>query len=54
MPDLCEKQRSNPHRAMIELLSSGAAAGPVTSENLTGAPAPASENLMAAPSPAFI
>ena len=37
MPDLCEKQRTNPHRAMIELLSSGAAAGPVGSENLVGA-----------------
>ncbi|KAF5762610.1 hypothetical protein HanRHA438_Chr15g0682951 [Helianthus annuus] len=43
LPDLCEKQRSNPHRAMIELLSSGAAAGPATSENLAAAaPAPAS------------
>nr|XP_043637240.1 uncharacterized protein LOC122608218 [Erigeron canadensis] len=45
LPDLCEKQRSNPHRAMIELLSSGAvAAGPANSENLNnaaGAPAPA-------------
>jgi len=26
LPDLCSKQRSSPHRAMIELLSSGAAA----------------------------
>ncbi|GKB42381.1 PAR1-like protein [Tanacetum coccineum] len=26
LPDLCEKQRTNPHRAMIELLSSGAGA----------------------------
>ncbi|KAI3819062.1 hypothetical protein L1987_12884 [Smallanthus sonchifolius] len=42
LPDLCEKQRSNPHRAMIELLSSGAAAGPAASENLAGAPAPVS------------
>ncbi|KAI3732326.1 hypothetical protein L1987_63530 [Smallanthus sonchifolius] len=42
LPDLCEKQRSNPRRAMIELLSSGAAAGPAASENLAGAPAPVS------------
>ncbi|KAK1437123.1 hypothetical protein QVD17_02908 [Tagetes erecta] len=43
LDDLCEKQRSNPRRAMIEFLSSGAAAGPVASENLNaGAPAPAS------------
>ncbi|KAI7726644.1 hypothetical protein M8C21_027009, partial [Ambrosia artemisiifolia] len=42
LPDLCDKQRSNPHRAMIELLSSGAAAGPAAAtENLAGAPAPA-------------
>nr|GEX05769.1 hypothetical protein [Tanacetum cinerariifolium] len=47
LPDLCEKQRTNPHRAMIELLSSGAAAGPVGSENLVGAPAPVG----AAPAP---
>ncbi|KAL8232551.1 hypothetical protein R6Q57_002329 [Mikania cordata] len=43
LPDLCEKQRRNPHRAMIELMSSGAAAGPVASQNLGGladAPAP--------------
>lgn len=45
-PELCEKQRFNPHRAMIELLSSGgsgAAAGPMSSESsnyLAGAPAP--------------
>ncbi|KAJ0691471.1 hypothetical protein HanPI659440_Chr15g0575441 [Helianthus annuus] len=41
LPDLCEKQRSNPHRAMIELLSSGAAAGPAASENIAAAAAPA-------------
>ncbi|KAK4796398.1 hypothetical protein SAY86_028724 [Trapa natans] len=36
LPDLCEMQRKNPHRAMLELLSSGAAPGPVssTSESL--------------------
>ncbi|XP_059647131.1 uncharacterized protein LOC132293608 [Cornus florida] len=32
LPDLCEKQRTNPRRAMIELLSSGATAGPVPAE----------------------
>ncbi|KAI3750428.1 hypothetical protein L2E82_21063 [Cichorium intybus] len=42
LPDLCEKQRSNPRRAMVELLSSGAAAGPTASENLVGAAAPVS------------
>ncbi|XP_022934276.1 uncharacterized protein LOC111441487 [Cucurbita moschata] len=46
LPDLCERQRTNPHRAMVELLSSGAAAGPVSSAAATGvfpaadAPAP--------------
>ncbi|CAL9114315.1 unnamed protein product, partial [Musa acuminata var. zebrina] len=29
LPDLCEAQRVNPHRAMVEILSSGAAPGPV-------------------------
>ena len=29
LPNLCESQRSNPHRAMSELLSSGVAAGPI-------------------------
>ncbi|XP_071730829.1 uncharacterized protein [Rutidosis leptorrhynchoides] len=42
LPELCEKQRSNPHRVMIELLSSGAAPGPIASENLVGSPAPTS------------
>ncbi|GAB2298806.1 hypothetical protein Dimus_032884 [Dionaea muscipula] len=32
LPDLCEKQRSNPRRAMAELLSSGAASGPVAED----------------------
>ncbi|XP_022971338.1 uncharacterized protein LOC111470091 [Cucurbita maxima] len=51
LPDLCTRQRTNPHRAMAELLSSSAAAasaagGPVSSENTPGffptadAPAP--------------
>ncbi|CAN4118226.1 unnamed protein product [Withania somnifera] len=41
LPELCNKQRSSPHRAMIELLSSGAAAAdaPIASENVfVGAP----------------
>jgi hypothetical protein len=29
LPNLCESQRSNPHRAMSELLSSGVALGPI-------------------------
>ncbi|XP_060176789.1 uncharacterized protein LOC132607023 [Lycium barbarum] len=41
-PDLCNKQRSRPHRAMIELLSSGAAmdaSAPIASEDVVvGAP----------------
>ena len=45
LPDLCEAQRINPRRTMVELiLSSGAAPGPVSSEpeSLVGeAPAPA-------------
>ncbi|KAF7142432.1 hypothetical protein RHSIM_Rhsim05G0202400 [Rhododendron simsii] len=50
LPDLCQKQRTNPRRAMIELLSSGAAPGPVSieSDHLTHVPAPSP-----APSPAF-
>ncbi|KAK4796596.1 hypothetical protein SAY86_028922 [Trapa natans] len=35
LPDLCEMQRKNPHRAMLELLSSGAASGPVSSTSET-------------------
>ncbi|KAK9158952.1 hypothetical protein Scep_005526 [Stephania cephalantha] len=44
LPDLCEAQRVSPHRAMLELLSSGAAPGPVSaeSESISAAsPAPA-------------
>lgn len=43
MPDLCEKQRTNPRRAMVELMSSGAAPGPVSfvSEHMYAALAPA-------------
>merc|ERR1711915_955304 len=36
LPDLCERQRSNPHRAMGELLSSGVVApGPVSGNPTT-------------------
>ena len=45
LPDLCDAQRTNPRRTMVELiLSSGAAPGPVSSVpgSLVGeAPAPA-------------
>ncbi|OIV98614.1 hypothetical protein TanjilG_12737 [Lupinus angustifolius] len=42
LPDLCERQRSNPRRAMFELVSSGAAPGPVydVSDNIEAIPAP--------------
>ncbi|KAL7248449.1 hypothetical protein ACSBR2_003224 [Camellia fascicularis] len=46
LPDLCERQRTNPHRAMFELSSSGAAPGPLASEVSHLAEVPA-------PSPAF-
>ncbi|VVA25401.1 PREDICTED: PAR1 [Prunus dulcis] len=37
LPDLCNKQRTNPHRAMLQLLSSGEAApGPVSSKSPSG------------------
>ncbi|GMY14428.1 PAR1 protein [Fagus crenata] len=45
LPDLCERQRSSPHRAMSELLSSGVAPGPVSgnpSVTYSHATAPAS------------
>ncbi|KAF8397364.1 hypothetical protein HHK36_016277 [Tetracentron sinense] len=45
LPDLCEAQRTNPRRAMVELLSSGTAPGPISSESSAfnaDAPAPAS------------
>ncbi|KAI3885386.1 hypothetical protein MKW92_027358 [Papaver armeniacum] len=50
LPQLCEDQRTNPRRAMIQLMSSGAAPGPVSGntdeeENAEGiAPAPAPMN----------
>ncbi|VVB05613.1 unnamed protein product [Arabis nemorensis] len=44
LPDLCDAQRTNPHRSMLEMLSSGAAPGPVSE----AAPGPVSD---AAPGP---
>ncbi|CAK7333599.1 unnamed protein product [Dovyalis caffra] len=43
LPDLCDAARYNPHRSMIQLMSSGAAPGPVGSESapLIAGPAPA-------------
>ncbi|RWR92087.1 PAR1 protein [Cinnamomum micranthum f. kanehirae] len=41
LPDLCEVQRTNPHRAMVELLSSGAAPGPFPAEASSAFLAPA-------------
>ncbi|TKY63391.1 PAR1 protein [Spatholobus suberectus] len=43
LPELCEKHKTNPRRAMVELVSSGGAPGPVSdvSENvIASAPAP--------------
>lgn len=45
LPELCDKHRSNPHRAMVEMMSSGeAATGPASAESSTldsaEAPAP--------------
>ncbi|EYU41813.1 hypothetical protein ABFS83_10G024200 [Erythranthe nasuta] len=47
LPALCQKQKSNPHRAMLELLSSGggAAPGPVAADDLVHAPAYAPASL---------
>ncbi|KAL2509903.1 PAR1 protein [Forsythia ovata] len=44
LPALCEKQKANPRRAMLGLLSSGAAPGPVAVDSadfVADAPAPA-------------
>ncbi|MBA0792707.1 hypothetical protein Gohar_017182 [Gossypium harknessii] len=41
LPDLCEAQRINPRRSMVELMSSsGAALGPISSEASALAPSP--------------
>ncbi|XP_022852197.1 uncharacterized protein LOC111373847 isoform X2 [Olea europaea var. sylvestris] len=45
LPALCEKQKTHPHRAMLALLSSGAAPSPVAIDSFGGiadAPTPAS------------
>ncbi|KAH6829591.1 PAR1 protein [Perilla frutescens var. hirtella] len=49
LPALCEKQKANPHRAMLEILSNGgptgggaaAAPGPMAADYVVDAPAPA-------------
>ncbi|XP_057984114.1 uncharacterized protein LOC131168585 isoform X2 [Malania oleifera] len=46
LPDICEDQRSNPHRSMIELMSSGAAPGPASPDHF------ASSAAVSAPAPA--
>ncbi|XP_059435099.1 uncharacterized protein LOC132168048 [Corylus avellana] len=40
LPNLCESRRSNPHRAMSELLSSGVASAPVSAATTATAAAP--------------
>ncbi|XP_045833213.1 uncharacterized protein LOC123924385 [Trifolium pratense] len=45
LPELCEKHKTNPRRAMVELVSSGAAFGPISS---------ISYDIVLAPSPAPI
>ncbi|KDP24516.1 hypothetical protein JCGZ_25080 [Jatropha curcas] len=35
LPDLCDAARTNPHRSLIQLMSSGAAPGPITSGDLS-------------------
>jgi hypothetical protein len=47
LPDLCEKHKTNPRRAMVELVSSGAAFGPISSvsEDIVSAPASAPSSL---------
>ncbi|KAK1312159.1 hypothetical protein QJS10_CPA07g00071 [Acorus calamus] len=46
LPDLCAVARSNPRRAMVELLSSGAAPGPVS-----GGPGSPASSLASSPAP---
>ncbi|CAA2993890.1 uncharacterized protein LOC111403282 [Olea europaea var. sylvestris] len=61
LPAVCEKQKSNPRRAMLALLSSGggAAPGPVATDSadfVADAPAPSFSDFVAdapAPAPAF-
>ncbi|KAK1354628.1 MD-2-related lipid recognition domain-containing family protein [Heracleum sosnowskyi] len=46
LPDLCEKQKTNPHRAMLDLMNSGSALAPSSNdeaEEFFDSPAPLSE-----------
>lgn len=46
LPDLCEKQKTNPHRAMLDLMNSGSAFAPSSNdkaEEFFDSPAPLSE-----------
>ncbi|KAM7526423.1 hypothetical protein LguiA_016325 [Lonicera macranthoides] len=49
LPELCEKQKENPHRAIIELMSSGAADGPISSTEFFSS----SSSVAAAPASSF-
>ncbi|XP_077238838.1 uncharacterized protein LOC143879983 [Tasmannia lanceolata] len=50
LPHLCEVQRSNPHRTMVELLSSGVAPGPMAGgESSSFVASPPSESFASAP-----
>ncbi|XP_047335419.1 uncharacterized protein LOC124938942 [Impatiens glandulifera] len=51
LPDLCEKQRTNPHRAMLELSSSSA--GQVAIESAPGPASASAFGLDVATAPAF-
>ncbi|XP_047335420.1 uncharacterized protein LOC124938943 [Impatiens glandulifera] len=51
LPDLCEKQRTNPHRAMLELSSSSA--GQVAIESAPGPASATASGLDMASAPAF-
>lgn len=46
LPDVCEKQKTNPHRAMLDLMNSGSAFAPSSNDEAVeffDAPAPLSE-----------
>ncbi|KAG2690728.1 hypothetical protein I3760_09G203500 [Carya illinoinensis] len=51
LPDLCEGQRTNPHRAMSELLSSGVAPGPVVTDHHYSAESTQAPSSAPAPAP---
>lgn len=57
LPDLCEKQKTNPHRAMLDLMNSSPAFAPSSNdeaEEYFVSPAPSSEvdeNVEIAPAP---